>query len=76
MTDSDRVMITALSLFLGALMLLPALSLADELDDYIKQTGPFSLTIRSECRVVTHIIEGDYVVCQEGKERVWRRVEK
>lgn len=74
MTDSDRVMITALVCFFSALMLLPALSLADELDDYIKQTGPFSLTIRRECRVVTHVIEGDYVVCQEGKNRIWRRV--
>lgn len=46
------------------------------LDEYIRETGPFSLTIRPECRVVTHVIEGDYVVCQEGKERVWRRVEK
>lgn len=75
LTDSDRVMICALVVLFGALMLLPALSLAEEseLDEYIRKTGPFSLEIRRDCRVVRHVIEGDYVVCTD---RVWRRVEE
>lgn len=75
MSKEEAVMIPALVCLFVALVLLPIMAKADDLDEYIRKTGPFSLTIRSECRVVTHIIEGDYVVCQEGKERVWRRVE-